>query len=201
MWVLFLLFFSSAVFGEGSAEARIRAAMQASLERQKEAVRRQAGLVQAAAQSFFTVPWPAHAAVANRPTLACDPIAESELAELITNAAATERLNPALLREVIRRESAGRPCAVSPKGAQGLMQLMPATQEQFGVEDPFDPKQNVDAGARLLKQLVDRYAGDLHLALGAYNAGPGRVDREGKVPEIAETKAYVYSILRALNGL
>ncbi len=75
------------------------------------------------------------------------------------------------------------------------MQLMPATQAQFQVSDPFDAKQSLEAGSKLLKQLIDRYQGDLAKALGAYNAGAGRVDREGGVPNIPETQSYVFSIL------
>ena len=76
------------------------------------------------------------------------------------------------------------------------MQLMPATQADLGVTDASDPQQNIDAGARFLRTLIDRYAGNLSLALSAYNAGPARVDRDGTVPEIAETKDYVAEILR-----
>jgi soluble lytic murein transglycosylase-like protein len=100
---------------------------------------------------------------------------------------------------VIRKESAFYPCAVSPKGALGLMQLMPATAEMLGVTDPFDPKQNVDAGAKFLKQLIEKYAGDLPLALSAYNAGPARVDTARGVPDIAETKNYVADILSSIR--
>ena len=75
------------------------------------------------------------------------------------------------------------------------MQLMPATQAQFSVTDPFDPGQSLDAGTKLLKQLLDRYHGDLSMALSAYNAGPARVDKAGGVPEIPETKNYVMTIL------
>ena len=114
---------------------------------------------------------------------------------MIDRAAQKEGVDPALVREIARQESAFRPCAVSPKGAEGLMQLMPATQMQFDVTDPFDPGQSLDAGTKLLKQLLDRYHGDLSMALGAYNAGPTRVDKAGGVPEIPETKNYVLSIL------
>ena len=75
------------------------------------------------------------------------------------------------------------------------MQLMPATQAQFHVANPFDPKQSLEAGTKLLKNLLDRYHGDVSLALSAYNAGPGNVDKAGGVPEIPETKAYVLGIL------
>jgi soluble lytic murein transglycosylase-like protein len=99
-----------------------------------------------------------------------------------------------LIRAVIAEESGGRPCAVSWKGAQGLMQLMPATSEQFGVKDPFDPRQSVEAGAKLLKQLLSKYNNDVSLALAAYNAGEARVDRDGGVPQISETQNYVNDI-------
>ena len=107
-------------------------------------------------------------------------------------------VDPALVREVARQESGFRPCVVSPKGAEGLMQLMPATQAQFQVRDPFQAEESLAAGAKLLKQLLDRYNGDLSLALSAYNAGSGRVDKAGGIPEIPETKNYVAEILGRL---
>lgn len=128
-------------------------------------------------------------------------MAETLLTPIIEDAARREDLKPALLREVIQRESAGRPCALSPKGAQGLMQLMPGTSEQLGLRDPFDPKGNVDAGAKYLKQLLTKYAGDLALALAAYNAGPARVDKVGDVPQIQETQQYVNAILDKIHSL
>jgi len=93
-----------------------------------------------------------------------------------------------LLRSVVAQESGFRPCAVSKKGAQGLMQLMPATAEQLAVEDPFEPAENLEAGAKYLRQLVDKYAGDLALALAAYNAGPGTVEEAKGIPAIPETR-------------
>ena len=81
----------------------------------------------------------------------------------------------------------------------GRSQLMPATQADFGGTDPFDPKQNIDAGARLIRQLLNRYGGDLALALGAYNAGPGRVDEQGGLPDFPETRNYVLELLRKLG--
>ncbi len=135
-----------------------------------------------------------------RPALAqaapsCDPIPQPELSKMIDDAAEKQGIDGNLVREVARQESGFKPCAVSPKGAEGIMQLMPATQAQFQVADPFDAKQSIEAGSKLLKTLLDKYHGDLSLALSAYNAGPGNVDKAGGVPEIPETKNYVLSIL------
>ncbi len=105
-----------------------------------------------------------------------------------------------IVREVARQESGFRPCAVSPKGAEGLMQLMPATQAQFAVSNPFDPKESLEAGSKLLKQLLDRYQGNLSLALSAYNAGAACVDQSGGVPNIQETRNYVFDILSRFSG-
>jgi soluble lytic murein transglycosylase-like protein len=181
---------------------KIREAMQASLDQQRASVRRQTETAQAVPPgTFFTIPWPdsAGSAQAAAADFDCEPISEPQLASLIEAAAKREDMQPSLIRAVVQRESAARPCAVSPKGAQGLMQLMPATAGQFSVSDPFDPKQNIDAGAKFLKQLLTKYGGDLSLALGAYNAGPGRVDKEGGVPQIAETQSYVADILKSIK--
>jgi len=129
------------------------------------------------------------------PAANCDPMPTDVVLPLIKDAAARENVKEELVRAVIERESAFRPCAVSPKGAQGLMQLMPATAAELGVKDAFDAKQNVDGGTRYLKQLLDKYQGKVELALAAYNAGPGRVDREGGVPPIEETRAYILNIM------
>lgn len=129
----------------------------------------------------------------------CPPLPASDVDTLVNAAAQKHSLKPALVRAVMKQESGFLPCAVSVKGAQGLMQLMPDTAAQFQVSDPFDPKQNVDAGAALLKQLLDKYKGDLSLALGAYNAGANSVDASGGVPNIEETKNYVASILADLG--
>jgi soluble lytic murein transglycosylase-like protein len=101
---------------------------------------------------------------------------------------------------VIGQESAFHPCAVSSKGAQGLMQLMPEVASRLGVKDVFDPKQNVAAGAQYLKELLDKYKGDLSKALAAYNAGPTAVDQANGIPDIPETRQYVESILGQLNA-
>jgi soluble lytic murein transglycosylase-like protein len=131
--------------------------------------------------------------------VACDPVPESEVAPILLEAAQREGLEPGLLTAVIQQESAFRPCAISKKGAQGLMQLIPSTAEQFGVKEPFDSKQNVDAGAKYLKELLTRYTGNLSLALAAYNAGPDKVDEAHGVPPIPETTAYVNEILGKLH--
>ncbi len=114
-------------------------------------------------------------------------------------AAARHGVDPALLHAVIAVESAHRPAAVSPAGAEGLMQLMPATQRDLGVSDPFDPRANVDAGAAYLRLLADEFG--TVLALAAYNAGPGAVRRHGGVPPFPETRHYVRLVLRALFRL
>lgn len=177
------------------------AAMAGSLDRQRASIRAQArnATEQAdSSSSFFTVPWPKPVTM---PPIAadCDPMPAAEVNALVEENAKRESLDPELLREVMRKESAFRPCAVSRAGAMGLMQLMPGTAGQYNVTDAFDPKQNAAAGARFLKVLLDRYGGDTALALGAYNSGPGRVDEAGTVPPFAETQQYVGSILRALN--
>lgn len=113
------------------------------------------------------------------------------LRELIRRAALDHRLEEELLVAVIFAESAFDPRAVSPKGAMGLMQLMPDTAARFGVEQPFDPWQNLNGGAAYLRQLFDKYGGDLKLALAAYNAGEGRVQTYQGVPPFSETVNYI----------
>ncbi|NIW35918.1 MAG: transglycosylase SLT domain-containing protein, partial [Gemmatimonadetes bacterium] len=109
---------------------------------------------------------------------------------LIFETARAQRLPPALVKAVIAAESNFDPQAVSPKGAQGLMQLMPATARSLGVRDPMLASENVRGGARYLRRLLDRY-GDLSRALAAYNAGPTAVDRYGGIPPYRETRQYV----------
>ena len=122
-----------------------------------------------------------------------------DLTELVNTASGTYRLDPDLVNSVIRAESAFNIRAVSPKGAQGLMQLMPQTASQLGVQNAFDPQANVDGGARYLRELLERYNFDLIKALAAYNAGPQRVEQYGGVPPYSETKAYVARIVRDFN--
>jgi soluble lytic murein transglycosylase-like protein len=121
--------------------------------------------------------------------------AGSDITALATAAARRHGLDPALVLAVVKVESAFRPQAVSPKGAQGLMQLMPPTARDLGVEDAFDPEQNLDGGARYLRQLLIRYKGDVKRALAAYNAGPGAVDRHKGIPPYRETRQYVRRVL------
>jgi soluble lytic murein transglycosylase-like protein len=107
-------------------------------------------------------------------------------------------LDPALVAAVAAVESGFNPRAVSPAGAVGVMQLMPGTAAELGVSDPFDPAQNVRAGARYLRNLLDRF-GKLELALAAYNAGPGAVERYGGIPPYRETVEYVKKVLDRLR--
>jgi soluble lytic murein transglycosylase-like protein len=128
----------------------------------------------------------------------CDPVPDATVTPLIEGAAKAEKVQPELLRAVILQESRLFPCAVSERGAKGLMQLMPDTITLLGVKDPFDSKQSVDGGAKYLKQMIDRYKGDMAKALGAYNAGPAAVDLAKGVPDIPEVRAYVDGILQSL---
>lgn len=113
---------------------------------------------------------------------------------LIEAAALRHELDPSLLKGVIQAESGFRADAVSPAGARGLMQLMPATAAALGVADPSDPAQSIEGGARYLRQQLDRF-GDVSLALAAYNAGPGTVARYNGIPPYRETRNYVEKVL------
>jgi soluble lytic murein transglycosylase-like protein len=120
--------------------------------------------------------------------------APARLERIVDEAAERHNLDPALVSAVISTESGWNPQAVSDKGAMGLMQLVPGTAERYGVENPFDPVQNVDGGAAYLKTLLDRYNGDLTKSLAAYNAGERAVDRSGGVPPFWETRQYVRKV-------
>jgi soluble lytic murein transglycosylase-like protein len=125
-----------------------------------------------------------------------------DVARIVDAVAPTVGLEPALLLAVIAAESGFRAKAVSPKGAQGLMQLMPATARRLGVRDPFDPEQNVRAGARYLRDLLRLFDDDLRLALAAYNAGEDAVLRHGRaVPPFPETRRYVTRVLSRYDAL
>lgn len=149
--------------------------------------------------AFFTMPWPGSLPL-TMPNVQvageeCEALGKGEVDRLVGSAAAKHGLAPELLRSVMKQESAFKPCALSVAGAMGLMQIMPDTAELLGLKDPFDPDQNVDAGAKFLKMMLERFGGDVAMALGAYNAGPEAVTKAGGVPPIAETLQYVSNIL------
>jgi soluble lytic murein transglycosylase-like protein len=189
-----------------SIERQRARAAPAGLERQQASVRKQVlRSVPQAAGGFFTIPWPAPLslpapAAAVSSALPCRPLGAGELFAYTGQAAARSGIAREILQAVIHQESAARPCAVSSAGALGLMQLMPGTAAGLGVHDPFDPEENITAGSLFLRNLLARYSGDLSLALAAYNAGPARVDRAGGIPEIAETKNYVRSVLERIRS-
>jgi soluble lytic murein transglycosylase-like protein len=122
-----------------------------------------------------------------------------EVAVLVRQLAPTYRLDPDLVLAVIQVESNFNPQALSPKQAQGLMQLIPATAKRFDVADPYDPHQNLRGGMAYLRWLLDRFQGDLKLALAGYNAGEGAVERHGGVPPYAETQEYVRRVAKVLG--
>ena len=126
------------------------------------------------------------------PTTVQDP-----MDRIVQEAAQRHKVDPALVRAVIRTESDWNPHAVSRKGAEGLMQLIPETAERFGVGNPMDPVQNVEGGTTYLRWLLDRYNGDLRKTLAAYNAGEGAVDQSRGVPRYRETQQYVQKVTHA----
>jgi len=128
------------------------------------------------------------------------PFTEADVEAAIQEAAARHNVDPNLVRSVIKVESNFNPNAVSRKGAMGLMQLMPSTARSLHVTNPFDPQQNVDAGVRHLKQLLESYGGNVKLSLAAYNAGAGAVARSAGVPRFAETQNYVRRITNLYYG-
>jgi soluble lytic murein transglycosylase-like protein len=193
-----------------ASQRKAAAAMQESLAKQRAAVLQQTGTAETG--NFFLLPPAAGlggvtgavappapiAPIAMSLAFDCDPLPTPEVESLVGETAERDGVSADLLRTVMKQESDFRPCAVSSKGAMGLMQLMPATAQQLGILDPFDAASNLDGGARFLKQLLNRYGGDVPKALGAYNAGPSKVDAAGAVPNIPETVDYVRQILGAL---
>jgi soluble lytic murein transglycosylase-like protein len=134
---------------------------------------------------------PDPAPVASTPAATPAPAANSSVRDLLARAGAQHNIDVELLASVVKAESGGHPDAVSRAGARGLMQLMPATAHALGVTDVSQPDQNIAGGAAYLDGLLKRYKNDLSLALAAYNAGPGAVDRYHGVPPFRETRAYV----------
>jgi soluble lytic murein transglycosylase-like protein len=135
----------------------------------------------------------------NRPALNNQALNNQALEQMISSASGHAHIDPDFIHSVIHAESDFNPRAVSPKGAQGLMQLMPETATDLGVKDAFDPQSNVEAGTRYLRELLERYHFDVRKALAAYNAGPLRVDRYNGVPPYYETQAYIARIIRDFN--
>jgi len=120
-------------------------------------------------------------------------LAAKSLQCYIESAAAEHGVDPLLIKAIIKTESNFNPAAVSPQGALGLMQLMPATARDLHVSDPFDPQENITGGTKYLRSLLDSYAWDVELSLAAYNAGPGKV--KDSIPNIPETRIYVANVL------
>jgi len=131
------------------------------------------------------------------PTFPLQP--QANLADVVNQASGRYRLDPDLVNSVIKAESGFNVRAVSPKGAQGLMQLMPGTASQLGVPNVFNPQANVEGGTKYLRELLERYNFDLVKALAAYNAGPQRVEQFGGVPPFYETRAYVARVVKDFN--
>lgn len=131
--------------------------------------------------------------------LAAPPARPQTLNEFINTISDRQHIDPDLVNSVIHAESGFNPRAVSPKGARGLMQLMPQTASRLGVSNAFDPRSNVEGGARYLSELLQRYNFDLIKALAAYNAGPQRVEQYRGVPPYYETRVYVAKIVRDFN--
>ena len=130
---------------------------------------------------------------------AAAPVPSEQIDQLVQQNADIWQVDPALIKSVIANESSFDANATSPVGAQGLMQLMPETAAALGVRNPYDPAQNVAGGTRYLRSLLDRFNGNTRLAVAAYNAGPGAVERYGDVPPYAETQNYVQNVLGSLE--
>lgn len=193
---------------ENLSDSRLTAAPQRgnAIQRQNASIRRQLGGRPGRSGGFFISSWFSDAPAGSlaAPIVAsdydipeeCDPLDLSIAEAYIRDSALREGVSLDLVREMIRHESGFNPCAVSPKGAMGLMQLMPDTASALGVSDPFNPRENIDGGVRLMRRLLDKYQGRPDLALAAYNAGEGAVDTANGIPNFAETKEYVAEIMK-----
>ncbi len=124
-------------------------------------------------------------------------LSDGQFDGLIASSAAAWHVDKALVKAVVANESAFNPRATSPTGAQGLMQLEPATAAELGVTDAYDPGQNVNGGTRYIRGLLDRFGGNVPRAIAAYNAGPGAVEKYDGIPPYAETRAYVDNVLES----
>jgi len=169
------------------------------IERQRLSVERQMQSI----RENFPSPFAGNtsAVIASPPTPECPPSSAAEVKPIIDREAARQKVDARLIQAIVEAESAYSPCAVSPVGAMGLMQLMPSTANSLDVSDPYDPNQNITAGTQYLKQMLDRYGGDIAKALAAYNSGPARVDAAGGIPSIPETQEYVRKIMGKITPL
>jgi len=167
-----------------------------SISKQRDSLKQQSGVKVAGSDMDFQLLPPSTVLAESD----CPSLERQETEALVAAAAKKHSLSPQLIRAVMRQESGFKPCAVSIKGAQGLMQLMPATAAQLRVADPFDPEENVQAGAAYLKQLLKRYSGDVRLALVAYNAGATRADQLAPAEYPLETQGYLANIFAELGN-
>ena len=167
LWTLLV-----ALFAANPAPAGTKASvMEASIDRQRSSIRKQVSASEPEVP-FFILPPPASLWRVTADAADCPALSEQQLQPLVEEAARANGLKADRLGQLVRQKSGGRPCAVSPSGAQGLMQLMPEALETLGITDGFDPRQNMAGGARLLKQLLDASQGDWDRALAAYNGAP-----------------------------
>lgn len=150
------------------------------------------------AQSSLTKPTTNQLPINTMP-LSAEVAAPENLQAIIENSAQKYGVSSNLITAIIKQESGFRENAVSKSGAMGLMQLMPGTAKSLGVTDPFDPVQNIDGGTKYISQLLDKYNGNVMLALAAYNAGPGNVDKYNGIPPFKETQNYVRKVLDNFN--